>query len=195
MTSINTLYNGAYYQLPGQSTAQDATKKGNSPSLAQALMDATNPADSSYSLNLSDEAKKILESSSNTATTSNDKNLNYSLTTAQSKTLDDIIEKYKDEPFTQETFNKIQDDLKAAHLGSETLSLLDRMKNFNPIAVLVAALGGASYDPSQQSDSEAEQNTKADNFMKAVFDKWAKISTTKEVADASNNTADETASA
>lgn len=183
MTSINTLYSGGYYQLPGQSSAEDATKDGKKPSLADVLSGVTNKEESSYTLNLSEEAQRIINQYNSSKNKSAVTDESYELNDAQKKTLDDIIAKYKDEPFTQETFNKIQNDLKTERIGADTLSLLDRIKNFNPIAVLVAALNGSSYDPGQQGDSEAEQSAKADNYMKMVFDKWSAISTTKPAED------------
>ena len=180
MTTINNSYNSnAYYQLFGQ---QSAAQPASSSSLVNALTQADNPTtneNDAYSVDLSPQAQAYLNSqkSTSTPTTSGSASLkaNFNLTPAQQKQIDDILAKYKDAPYTQDTFKQIQSDLKAAHLDSDQLSLMDKLKSFNSTQVLIGYLNGVEAAPVNDLSGEKD---KATNYTQSIMDQWKHISTT-----------------
>ena len=188
MTVINSNYlNNGYYQLGSQqNTATSAPT-----TLSQALQEADQSsgfASSAYQLNLSDNANSYLSSllsanpsSSNPASTNNSVPDNFVLTKEQQTQLTAIIEKYKDAPQTQETFKKIQDDLKKADLDPDMLAAKEQASSFNPTAVLISILSGNATKDANPSDPKqiaAQYDTQKTNYLKKITSLWQSISTT-----------------
>ena len=157
MSNINTsLYSGGYYALNGSNAAPASSK---SSSLTSALNGQNaNAASDAYLLDLSPDAQKYLQTQQTAA------NAGFNLSSEQTKTISDILQKYKDEPQTQETFNKIQDDLNAAGLSPERLSQLEKTQSFDATSILIKALNGDFSDSIQANEESAK--TKA--FSKTV---------------------------
>lgn len=197
MSSIASLLNNGYYGLDNQNTNGTNTQKSaiDLAAIAQTVAGAKTTsvaADSAYSLNLSADAlayiKSINGSSASAASSYGNAN-NFTLTHDQKTTLDSIIAKYKDAPFTQETFTKIQDDLEKAGLSTKILSLQDTIRNFNSTRVLLDALNGTSSTDSTLASltggTTTDTTAKSTNFMTSVADQWARISTTAKATKAS----------
>ena len=181
MSSIATPSYTGYYQLSSASTGKGTTTNSAGTTtdlLLQALnganTDTSTSADPAYTLNLSAAAKSYLSGSSSSSATGNS---NFILSSSQQKSISDILAKYKDAPYTQDTFNQIQDDLKAAGLGADTLKLQDKAKNFNTTEVLIGYLNG-NYTPTDNGTGTDAENTKASNYIQSVIKQWQSLSST-----------------
>ena len=200
MSAINTqLHNNGYYQL--NSSGAGAGNAGNagrtnyaSSGLAGALNDS---ASSGFSdavlLDLSPAAQKYLSSlgaqntQSKAATPSNSSGNSFVLSAKQKLSLSAVLEKYKDAPYTQETFDAIQDDLQKEGLGPDQLSMHERVNSFNSTASLLDALnGGKGTTPGSTVISDDELSKKATNYIQDVAAQWKKLSVdaNKQSADA-----------
>lgn len=205
MSTINNLTSNGYYSLKNQSSNDLLSQTGDATplALANALGTAkTSPAttDHSYSLDLSPEALAYIQQLNNAGTaaapasskTSLDQ---FVLNRDQQKMLESIIAKYKDEPFTQATFDQIQDDLKASGLSPETLAAQDKIRSYNPTQFFLDSLNGTATasgntgfdalfgsDQHSQTASGTDATTKSNNFMTRVADMWARSSTTVNAA-------------
>jgi hypothetical protein len=192
MSNINTSIGGAgYYQLNQQSgSANNSTGNlGRSPAnvgtLASALQGVTANTNTqspsgAYLLDLSPQAQLYLASNgqqnaSSSSTLSGSQS--FLLKPDQKQTIADIIARYKDAPFTQETFNQLQDDLEKEGLGAQQLAMIDNAKSFNPTQILVDALAGRSSSFSGTASTQSQQG-KIDNFMQDIVKQWRAISTT-----------------
>lgn len=186
MSSISAL-SGNYYQLSSllsgnSGTAAAPAGTGSAPSLAQALNASSSRTGSSsyadaYLLNLSPQARAMM---SGTSASSTNADSSFQLSSAQQKEIAGIIAKYKDAPFTQETFEAIQKDLQAAGLDTQTLSLKDKVNSFNPTMVLISALNG-DYSGSQgDSTTQADAQTKSSNYLQNIVRQWKSVSSTVE---------------
>lgn len=184
MSVIDSLTNSNFFQLKDK-TASAATGDGAGNSAPKGDTMAASLAEA-FMLDLSPDAREAIEQStaSNTATVaaSSADEAQFALNRHQLKTIDEILAKYKDAPFTQETYEQIQDDLAAANLSPESLSLQDKIKSFNPIGILVNALSGDFSDA--VADGDASLETKMDNYMAMIVDKWKNVSTTVDEAEA-----------
>jgi hypothetical protein len=198
-TITNSL--ASYFSL-NNNTSSTSTGTSNAPSLASELAavsagtsgSASTGSGNSFLLDLSDEAKSYLANIGNSSSTSTGSDTqdsaSFVLSNAQLGKLRDVLEKYKDEPFTQDTFDQIQDDLAANGLGTDQLGAEETVRNINPTQMLLSALNGQTVDLDSLSgkvDTEALK-TKSDNFMSKVIDQWKAISTT--VGDATEPTDD-----
>ena len=192
MTSVTTNLNNSYYNLSGSSSNQSQTNKtGTVPSLADYLgtsktADSKTSADSAYSLNLSPEAQNYLNGSAGSSASSFASANGFQLSEKQKQTIQSILEKYKDAPYTQETYQKIQDDLDKAGLSPQKLALEDNAKNFSTTKVLIAALSGQSSDTSTSASSiQADEKTNGDKYMQYIMKQWKSLSTTVSGTEAS----------
>lgn len=185
MTTINSnnTYSGAHYSLTGN-RANTTSQPANVNNLAEILNSyGNNNANGSDVVDLSPQAQQVLANlksgGGNDSTTTDS---NFVLTKQQQQQLKDIIAKYKDAPFTQETYNQLQDDLEAAGLAPTQLAAEDQIRSFNPTTVLLNAMYGTdnSADVSTVPSAEEEQ-TKSDNYMKHIQEHWKNISTTAKV--------------
>jgi hypothetical protein len=196
MSSVNELYSGNYYQLPSK-TGQEAAASGSSvTSLANLLGSAnsskagSNNSSASYLLDLSSEAKSYLNGlsslSANKTNTSSSKE-SFLLGSKQQATINSILAKYKDAPFTQETYEQIQADLEDANLSADQMAAKEQVRTINTTSMLLGLLNG-NPAPSPTASKELLQ-TKADNYMKSIHDQWEKISSTAGAAAAGETSA------
>ena len=184
MSSVNnalypSLYSGSYYQLNQPPQATKASPLAASP-LGNTNTNAVNANNDAYTLNLSQSAQDYLAGLGNNYNPL-DNSVGYSLTKNQQEKITGILNKYKDSPFTQDTFNKIQDDLKSAGLSTDTLSLEKKISSFDQTTVLLDALGGIDdgnegYLPAT-TDPTAQKND-ANSFMQSIISQWQSVSTT-----------------
>lgn len=187
MTTITALP-GSYYQLSnlqnsGSGGSGNASTGG--ASSIQPLVDALNAANSgssqsasndAYSLNLSSAAQLILNNSANTG--ANNSGNAFVLTQAQKTAISNIIAKYKDAPFTQDTFNQIQNDLEAAGLGADQLSAKDQVNSLNLTSALLNDLNGNYAPLTSMQTALSNEQAKASSYMQGVIKEWRSISTT-----------------
>ena len=212
MSSVNNFASTGYYQLFNNSGSQSSgtTAQTNvTQSLLQALSGSSNSTSTSndaYLLSLSPQAQQYLSAtSSNSSSNSGDALFNalqatqssgtnstgqsFLLSSKQQASITAIITKYKDAPYTQDTFNSIQNDLNAAGLGTSTLSLLDQNKSFNPAVVLINALNGGSTDSSNTGVASAsDEQAKSTAYMQNIISQWKNISGNSGKDTASNST-------
>ena len=185
---MSTISTTNYYTLSNTSSNSTDSKNTSStqqlPSLA-AILDSNNNTSgnadslSSYHLDLSPTAQAYLAKASTSSSTANSSNSSSTsdtiqLSKAQQQKLTSILEKYKDEPFTQATFDQIQDDMTAAGLGVDQLSAQDTINQYNPTAQLISALNGVSTT-TPTADSISSKRT---NFIQSVISQWQSLSTT-----------------
>lgn len=191
-TTISSSANN-YLALTGKS----ANTLTASPTLADTLATTgSTSAENAYTLDLSAGALAYIQqihaaAASNPTTQgfSSDTITSFALTPAQENTLNTILAKYKDAPFTQDTFTQIQADLSAAGITENALSAQSKAHDFNPTQFFLNALTGtgtlaidnASGLTNTTSDADHE---KFASFLKSVVAAWAKISTTVDTATA-----------
>jgi hypothetical protein len=174
MTSINNFGNSGYYQLTQSGGgAGGANQSGTAGAQVRAAANRnaipTGDNNAAYLLNLSPQAQQYL-SGSRSAQQS------FQLSRQQQQAVDAIIAQYKDAPFNQETFNRIQDDLNEAGLGVETLKMLDKAKHFNATSVLISALtGGKGGAEADGFVSDSESAGKADGYLQTIVSQWKNL--------------------
>jgi len=185
MTSISTLNNGGYYQL---SNPLAGTGTGQAPNATDALLQAMSAASNSsfdnsnsnndaFLLDLSPEAQGLLNGGGAPSTSGLAGLLNggnFALSAKQQEQITAILTKYKDAPYTQDTFNQIQNDLNAAGLGPQLLSMEDQAKSFDPALVLLDALNGT--DSTLSLSSATDEQDKATAYMQSIISQWKSIS-------------------
>lgn len=178
MTSISSSpYSGQYYQLPTSNTSSVATTP--TPTIPALASPTASNSLGAYLLDLSPDAQSYLSnySSSDSSTGSSGGTGSFVLSNAQQKQISDILAKYKDAPQTQDTFNKIQDDLKAAGLSPQQLAETDKVKSFNPTQILINALNGNYGTPgASTTTSDADEQTKSNNYVQSIIKQWQSIS-------------------
>jgi len=202
MSSINTLPSSGYYQLSNNSTNagnNNSTGSANNSSATNALLQALNGTSTNsgasnndaYLLDLSPQAQQYINSanassasSANESSFSASGNSSFVLSKAQQQQITDIISKYKDAPYTQDTFNQIQNDLNAVGLGAEQMAQKDQTKNFNPTQLLIAYLNGDFS--AADAISKPDETGKTNSYMQGIMSQWKNISTT---ANATTSTA------
>jgi len=200
MSAINTLPNNSlYYQLNGNNSPS-ITPSSSTDALLQALNGGSSDTSSTSPLdtvNLSPAAQQYLNSlnGSSTASSSSDPllaaltgvntttstlpgtNTSFTLTTQQQQQITAILEKYQDAPYTQDTFNSIQNDLNNEGLGTTQLSQEDQAKSFNPTAMLIDDLNGDFTDANNMAGANsADEQTKSSNYMQQIISQWQTIS-------------------
>lgn len=198
MPGIASLLPGDYYSLDNRSSGNNPAQVIQSTGLPKLTgnFSAGAAAESAYALDLSPDALTYIKSingHSAGAPGYYSSVTNFTLSRDQRQTIDAIIARYRDAPFTQETFSRIQNDLKDAGLSPETLALQDSARNFNPTKFLLDALNGTSgsdlaLDSLTGKPSAGDSSGKSVNFMTGVADSWARISSTlgnKQAASAS----------
>lgn len=188
MTSISL---ANYYPLSGTQTGSGSTAGSSSSlSLTQSLVSDLDSVDSSgsgtagadaYSLNLSQQAQSLLNGGASSSSA------NFTLTSAQQTTISNILEKYKNAPFTQATFNEIQDDLQSAGVSADQLIAQDETSSFNPTDDLINALNG-NYNVTTPATTASSEQTKASNYLQSIVKEWQSISTTASASSASGST-------
>ncbi|MFO1242294.1 MAG: hypothetical protein U1E36_03730 [Rickettsiales bacterium] len=176
MTTINTSLSSAFAALDKDNKTTVTTE-----TLANVLANDKSAAqtpniDEAVDLNLSDEAKAMLEKASPIFTDfSGDR---FVLNIRQRNTIESVIQKYKDAPFTQDTFDAIMNDLEGEGLSPEILSAKEKALSINPVGIFLAAMGGqdTTFNPLGDVSDDA-QETKSSNFMLDVVARWHEITT------------------
>ena len=177
--SITSNYNqqlsSGYYKLNLDSgTAGIAGSTGSSSSAAT----QSAAASSAFLLSLSPEAQDYLNSVGlNESVSPDTSSSKFTLSDAQQAKLDGIIAKYKGQPFTQETFDKIQNDLQAAGLSPDQLAQQAQIKDFNPTSELIAALNGkddSTADNNNKTDA-SKYDTQKNNYVQSISDAFEKV--------------------
>lgn len=188
MTSISSP--SMYYQLSSlQNSTSSSTSgggKGNAAtSPTEMLLNALQEADGNssqkdntdaFSLNLSPAAQMLMNNSDNQTSSSSTAGTSFTLTKAQQADIQAILEKYKDAPATQDTFNAIQNDLEAAKLGPDQLSAQDQITSFNTLSSLLNYLNGDFNTVNSAATTLSNQQDKANNYMQSVMTLWQSIS-------------------
>jgi|GEM_PF-3409298 len=181
MTAINNLPNySGYYQLSKHSGGGIAQPNGTG-SLLQALSSTSGSTSNNdaYFLDLSPQARQYLEGVNSGQINNNPvgSKTGFLLTQEQQKAISDIVSQYKNAPFTQETFNAIQNDLEAANLDPETLARLESAKLYSPTAVLIKALNDDDTVSEQTNGvmSDADKTAKTDYFMQQIVSQWKNL--------------------
>ena len=175
MSSITSSYAGQYYQLP--SNAGGTTALPTSANAANTSLLSTNgTANTSlaYLLDLSPEAQNYLNNGAQSATTDpTAANSSFTISPQDQQKIDAILEKYKDAPLTQDTYNQIQNDLTTAGLSPQQLAQKDTLTSFSATRVLIDALNGID-DPIPSASSTDEQ-TKSTNYMQQIYKQWQSV--------------------
>ncbi len=183
MTSISNLFSGST-----NTADQDKKTSQTDTSLATALSNigkssnqgTGSSTDLSYMLNLSDEAKNYLTKLVDTQTGANQSTETQkliALSREQERAIDAIVNKYKDEPFTEETYEAMQEELEAAGLGAMHMAAKDTMRSFSTTQLFLNVLNGSNQLTFGDS-SPAAIREKAAGYMDMVYAKWEAISTT-----------------
>lgn len=171
MSTINIQTAGGYYQLGNAASGSAAVSTAGASLQQHNTLNGFDP--SAYLLDLSPEAQKYLNGSLSLSSS----NSGFLLNGGQRQAISDIIAKYKDAPFTQDTYNKIQNDLIEAGLGPDQLGRMDKVKSFNPTQLLINALSGRN-DNSGAILTDSDIQTKSANYMQQIVSQWKDISTT-----------------
>ncbi len=198
MSTINANQAANYYLLNSNGTSSSSTSTGTSTTNTDPLLAAlsatddsadsstSDPSSDAYLLNLSSDAQSYLASlgtSGTTATTasgnsdSSDSSDGFILSPTQQQQLSDIIAKYKNAPYTQDTFDQMQQDIDDAGLGPDQLNAEQHMRSVNPTQMLIDALNGQSDDLSSLTDTSSDA-TRSSNYMNGILSQWQNISST-----------------
>lgn len=184
MTSITNLF------TPYSSLTDDKKTSGNA-SLAD-LLNGTGQSptsgtgltapDTSYLVNLSEEARNYLAGQSSKPS-GGTTGASFLLSDSQQQKLDSLIEKYKDAPFTQESFDAMLTEIELSGIGPQELSAKEQAKLVNPTALFLGALNGSGSGLAFSSANNDALKTRADNYLQSIYDQWESISTTVEEAE------------
>ncbi len=163
--SNSSLYGGQYYPITPNSLTNgtSVTSPASVPTFAS--------DDSAYTLSLSPQAQQYLSGLNHDSAISGS-NEGFALSNADQQKLQDILQKYKNLPVTQENYNRLQDELKAAGLAPDQLSAKDQVASINTTQLLLDALSGKDspgIDPSQEA---AKRQAKANNYMQNILTAW-----------------------
>ena len=184
MTTINPALNGAVPSTKDTSNSTSSKKMSamldemtGSDTVAKATGKA---AQNSYFLDLSPQAQAFLEQKNSRATGGDG---TFILSDKQKQQISDVIAKYKDEPFTKETYEKIETELEALGLSPDILAIRDKARNVNTTMMLLDALNGANPDGLNSSltgvkPDQTTSDQKKENYIKSLLTEWGDISTT-----------------
>lgn len=170
----------SHYTL-GQFSTSAATTPAAGTSATSPTVSGGNAATNAFFLSLSPQAQKYLTSiglgSPSSAPTTAQK---FILDTPQQQAMDDILAKYKNQPFTQATFDQLQDDLEAAGISPDQLAQRQQVQDFNPTMELLGALNDSVTDPTynfatQQKSSSANYDTQKSNYIQDVIAAFQKV--------------------
>lgn len=179
MTSITSFYSGSSQLLSsqsGQASAQDKTAASTGQNVTTTTTAITEEAVSSssgaYAINLSDEAKAYLAALEQRQGLSQASTSGFSLNTQQVQKINDILAKYASAEITQDNFNKIQDDLRAAGLAPEQLAVKERQSSFNGTSLLLDALNGKDITQQGGSTLLSDYQDNTSKYMAQVEKMW-----------------------
>lgn len=187
MTSINSNLS-SYYSLANALTGQqNGSSSDNSlssgstsgTSITQSLIDALdqasgagtqNNSDSAYSLSLSPEAQQLLGGSSSSSSSS------FTLTDAQQKTVEGILEQFANQPMTQATYDQIQQALQKAGLSANQLMAQDEINSVSPSTLIDDLNGNTNTSLINPATVVSNEMSKADNYMQSIVQEWQSLS-------------------
>lgn len=178
---------GGYYQLP---TGSGSPQQGGTPShgdrtasaelMREAILQALSRGGSSqpdarasseaYFLDLSPAAQRYLSEAQTVPVEPG----GYVLTEQQHDTLTGILMRHKESPYTQATFDSIQNELHEAGLSPGQLAGQSKVKRFTTTGTLIDALNG-KFQTGAPQESASETEAKANQYMRAVAEQWKAI--------------------
>ena len=179
MSSITNVNNSGYYQLSNPSAGAGGASTSPTSALMQALgissdsQSAASPS-AAYLLDLSPQAQQYLNGGASATSPINSSSANFTLTAQQQQSIATILAKYKDAPYTQATFDNIQNDLQATGLDPATLSRVDQAQNFNATELFIDDLNGDYSDAAAMTNPD--ESTKSSNYMQQIISEWKTIS-------------------
>lgn len=180
-TISNQLQQGGYYSLAQSSgsSAQTARVSGSAARSSATSMTAPG-ADSAYMLDLSPQAREYLIGLQSKKTEpAVAESQGFTLNRKERLALASLLEGFKDAPYSQDTFDAIQDELHKQGLGPQQMGAKYRASSFSTTAALVDALsGGKGTVPGSQPVSDSELQTRSQQYIQYVAAEWKKISTT-----------------
>lgn len=182
MPSINSLYSSLSQQI-SERAYKTQTLDGFLPVNAKKTGAANlnkNTMVGAYMLDLSPQARSFLGGFGSQQANRSTYTTPIIPSRVQWNAIDQIVKKYKDEPVTMETFDKIQNELATAGLSAEKLAMNERARNFNANASLLSSLFGRSRNsnvlsevfPSGGVDPQVQAN-----YQRQVMAKWLSVST------------------
>ena len=195
MTTINNAVNTVFNSLKdstGSTTSNSMSALLDEMTGTKSVQQATkSAAQSSYLLDLSPEAQAFLNQSKGSSPATNALDGNFILTTKQQKQISDVLAKYADEPFTKETYDKIEAELDSLGLSPDALAIKDKARGVNTTSMLLAALNGtgdANQDifgkmKADNAATDEQLQTKKENYTKLLLGKWSDLSTTIDADD------------
>lgn len=167
--SVSTSYNNlnssnGYYSLPQAGSTSNT-------GASQSVQPASNLSDymDAYTLDLSPEAKSYIDATNLASSVSS-----FDLNSFQKEKLDEILQKFKDQPYTQDTFNQLQAELQKAGLSPDQLAAQQQAKDFSTTQMLLEALGGKIVNPGSQDDSSKYDSAKK-SYMDKIGEAFQKI--------------------
>jgi len=178
--------------IPYSSYFSQTRTDGSAGTLADALAKATKlPAPTEAgtaaqddTVTLSAEAQALLDSYLQQAsgTQSDETTESFALTPKQQQQLRDILNRYKDAPFTEETLAKIKENIEDAGLGPEQLAAKELIQTINPTNTLLNILSGfdTSFTNEAQSTTATQEaaQKKSQKYVEDIIGYWQSISTT-----------------
>lgn len=190
MSNVTNSTLSNFYSLKDAKNAATNTtlQQSSSPSLTSALAvvnggktDSSKLAvGSSYLLDLSDNARNYLQSLSDTNSgkgSSTRSSGGIVLTNKEQAKLTEILIRYKDAPYNDTTFKKIQEDLDAADIGADALAAKAQARQLNPTLIFLDALNGGDGAAGTTGNSES-RTADATGYLQKVARQWETISTT-----------------
>ncbi len=93
------------------------------------------------------------------------------LSVVQKQKISCIIMQYIHAPFTQNNFNKIQEDLKNQGLSPDQLAVEDHVQAFDPIEA-AEILPGSPMEPLTIGNHFGTAQRRADNYMRYIANEW-----------------------
>jgi hypothetical protein len=164
-------------------------------SLAQALNTSTSllGQSSTSSTSTSDTLASAQKSSTTTSTSGGDtvtlsasaqallskltqKNYGFTLTAKQQEQIQAVLTKYKSEPQTQETYDKIQKDLKKLRLDTATLAAKESAKSFSMKGLMQSIISGnTTASETNATESKKTIALKKDQYARQLVSDWSAI--------------------
>ncbi|MES2984513.1 MAG: hypothetical protein V4735_04920 [Pseudomonadota bacterium] len=181
MTTINpysVLSNGNYSLT--QSTGTAGSAASTTSATANTAASTTDTTSLAYMLNLSPQAQNYL-SSGITGSSASASSGSFTLSAQQQKQLDAIIEKHRGEPYTQETFDAIQEDLVKSGLSPDQLAQQAKVNAFNPTLSLLDALSGTNSN-AQLIPTDSQLQTKIQTYVNDVARRFEKVAAAEDDA-------------
>lgn len=147
---------------------------------------------SAYQLDLSPAAQQYLSqvnSQNQLATKIGDQG--FILSSKQRTIISEVVARFADAPYTQETFDLIQDALQQEGVGPNQLSAKYRASSFNSTATLIDALsGGKGKIPGSVPVSNQELQQRSEQYVSFIAAQWRDIRTEPQEAATVDDTSD-----